>query len=1036
MSAKISQSAPQFECSICCDEFEYPKSARRTWRTVSECKCPRCEYTVCSTCQTRFGRAECSSCHFEFTRSFMVASLGETFLKNVAIPNITKELMLSQRANLGTMDVQATLNWINECNEIRKNTRFGGTIRLPDRPKLDGCTIAHRHSCTIGSCRGIALLNGEKVSKCNTCSGVMCCRCQCEIKKGEDHVCDPHDLEVLRQSKPCPKCMSLIQHGGGCDDMVCTSCGTKFNWTTGVIMNHTSNTHYNEALYGLNTTLGCVASHDYPRIALDVIMEGAQETSDKVGIDNFNAYPPRLIDCLYDTTDAIREYAKRTFNSQVSTTSWVNKTHDLRIKYLTNEISETKWAQQVYSLWTRYRYQVLHSGIIDTFLVKTDDFQLHFRDALLENADTSVYESILKEYGELVDICNSCFVDIFDTYPVILSPMHIRTLEESSTLECPVFGELIVVAEEPKSTAKSKAKKEKEKDESDSDSESDTEINAKEIQLMGYQVSHTERLDEILDMCHFALDLSMLGAGKTYTAMEIYKRRGYNRGLIIAPASMVEKWRELTTEYGLSGINIVSFNALGGTKTGTNRSIRHLIRRGDIFGEGDETNHKATGQLVQYVKEGMMLIIDEIQCIKNKGTAKTSACKEIIRVILDEYKKTQGVTKSRTLLISGSPIDNYAQVEQFFKTIGVMKSIQFERFNIGAYSRARRYGDQTGMYEAGNIETGLAEIHDFCVKYDRDSAFDVKHSRESLSVYGQKSTPILKCYDYFMTIVKPYLSSFMTVSGNNCRVSKYNGMYPLKYGKKDNYCLEIKNLMKKGEDKVLQGLRKTGMEDGVPMDPLQSLQLIQRGLNMIETSKIPLFVKIVRDALSKNPSCKVVVACNYTLTLSDLERELSEFGVIIVDGSVSAKKRQTLLREFQEPNLNVRVLVGNTKVISTGIDLDDKDGAFPRVCFVSPSYHTIDLYQLSYRFLRSTATQSDSQMYLVYTATGEEKHLIQALTKKGGIMKMVTQEQSDLAGITFPCDYETFHPEPPQDETKWNRDCDEIFNRNKHGSKV
>lgn len=1037
MSVKTSQSVPRFECSICCDDFEYPKSVRRTWRTISECKCPRCEYTVCSSCQTRFGRAECSSCHFEFTRSFIVSSLGETFLKKVAIPNITKELMLAQRANLGTMDVQVTLNWIRECNEIKKNTRFGGKANLPDRPKLNGGMIAHRHSCTIGSCRGIALLDSEKVSKCNTCSGVMCCMCQCEIKKSEDHVCDPHDLEVLRKSMPCPKCMSLIQHDGGCNDMVCTSCGTKFNWTTGVIMNHTSNTHYNDALYGMNnTSLGCVASHDYPRIALDVIIEIAQETSEKVGIDNFNAYPPRLIGCLYDTTDVIREYSKRMFNLQVATTTWTNKTHDLRIKYLTNEISETMWSQQVYSLWTRYRYQLLHSEIIDTFLVKTDDFQLQFRDALLENADTSVYEGILKEYGELVDICNSCFVDIFDTYPVILSPMHIRTLEESSTIECPVFGELIVVAEEPKSKPNEKKAKKTKKEKNESDSENDTEFNTKEIQLMGYQVSHTERLYEILDTCHFALDLSMLGAGKTYTAMEIYKRRGYNRGLIIAPASMVEKWRELTTEYGLSGITIVSFNTLGGTKTGINRSIRHLIRRGDIFGEGDETNHKATGQLIQYVKEGMMLIIDEIQCIKNKGTAKTSACKEIIRVILDEYEKTQGDTKSRVLLISGSPIDNYQQVEQFFKTIGVMKSIQFQRFNIGAYSRARRYGDQTGMDEAGNIETGLAEIHKFCVKYDRDTAFDVKHCNQSLSVSGQKSTPILKCYDYFINIVKPYLSSCMTVSGNKCRVSKYNGMYPLNYGKKDNYCLDIKNLMKKGEDKVLQGLRKTRMNDGVPIDPLQCLQLIQRGLNMIETSKIPLFVKIVRYALSKNPSCKVVVACNYTLTLSDLERELSEFGVIIVDGSVSAKKRQTLLREFQEPNLNVRVLVGNTKVISTGIDLDDKNGAFPRVCFVSPSYNTIDLYQLSYRFLRSTATQSDSQMYLVYTTTGEEKYLIKALTKKGSIMKMVTQEQSDLAGITFPCDYEVFHPEHPQDETKWNNDCEEIFNRIKKGSKA
>jgi hypothetical protein len=1022
MSDISSQVNYWFECSICCEEVKPCKSSRRM---ISKCECPRCEYTVCSLCQTRFGRAECSLCHFEFPRLFIINSLGKSFLKNIAIPNITKKLMLVQRANLGATDVQNSINWINECNKIKKNSRFGGNLQLPPRPTLNGKTITHKHACTIGSCRGIALLFSETVSKCNTCSGIMCCACHCKLQNTSDtHVCDQHDLDVLNLSKPCPKCMSLIQHDGGCHDMICTNCSTKFNWNTGNIMTFTTNHHYST---DSKISVGCTTSFEYPRIALDVIMDIAEKTTNKVGINNFNNYPFKIIECLYNTTDAVREYSKDIFdNINNITSTWINKTHDLRIQYLTNNISDTKWSQQVYSLWTQYRYKLLHSDIINTFLIKTDDLQLYFRELLVDNAPTCEYNNILNEYEALVNICNSCFVDIFNTYPVTCSAMHICTIGEiNENTKCSLFSKIPV---EPKlDSIKKKVKKEKEQ-----------VVDTKEIQLIEYQVQHVVRLNNIFNTCHFALDLSMLGSGKTYTAMEIYKRRRYTQGLIIAPASMISKWRKLTNEYGLSGISIISFNALGGTKTGTSYSAQHLVRRGNSNGN----NHIATNELVKCVQNGMMVIIDEIQNIKNKGTAKTSACKEIIRVIYDEYTKTHGNTNSRVLLISGSPIDNYAQIEQFFKTIGVMKSVQFERFNIGAFSRARYLHNQTGMNEAGNIETGLAEIHEFCMNYDKESANNIKYSDSSLSVLSHKNyqpSPAQKCYDYFITIIKPYLTSYMIISGNNCQVSKYNGMFPLKYGT-DNNC-DIIRLLKQGEASIRKGIQHIGGEGiTITNSSVQCLQLIQRGLNMIETSKIPLFVQNARDALIKNPSCKVVIACNFTLTLSDLKRELSEFGVIVVDGSTSSKKRQHLIDQFQEPNLNVRVLVGNMKVISTGIDLDDKNGAFPRVCFVSPSYHTIDLYQMSYRFIRSTTTRSNSQMYVVYTTLknehdgernlmGGEHHLMKALTKKSSIMKMITQEQSDLADITFPCDYDLFYPEHPQDENKWNKECNEIFNR-------
>ena len=100
----------------------------------------------------------------------------------------------------------------------------------------------------------------------------------------------------------------------------------------------------------------------------------------------------------------------------------------------------------------------------------------------------------------------------------------------------------------------------------------------------------------------------------------------------------------------------------------------------------------------------------------------------------------------------------------------------------------------------------------------------------------------------------------------------------------------------------------------------------------------------------------------------------------------------------------------NVSVISTGIDLDDKHGSFPRVCFVSPNYNTINIYQLGHRFLRGLDTKSDTNIFMVYSKNQMERQIIESLMKKGNVMKNVTIEQSD-AGVIFPCDY-TNYEEP------------------------
>jgi hypothetical protein len=101
-------------------------------------------------------------------------------------------------------------------------------------------------------------------------------------------------------------------------------------------------------------------------------------------------------------------------------------------------------------------------------------------------------------------------------------------------------------------------------------------------------------------------------------------------------------------------------------------------------------------------------------------------------------------------------------------------------------------------------------------------------------------------------------------------------------------------------------------------------------------------------------------------------------------------------------------LIGNFSVISTGIDLDDKDGHFPRVCLASPNYSTISIYQLGHRFLRGKETRSDTDIYMVYTDTPGERRITESLMRKGNVMKEVLSDQV-AAGITFPSDYATVY---------------------------
>ena len=101
--------------------------------------------------------------------------------------------------------------------------------------------------CPNYECMGMYNVNNFK---CLVCNNDICSSCR-ELKDHE-HKCNSNTVETLKllnvDSKPCPKCYTVIHKIDGCDQMWCTSCHTAFSWRSGLIETKIHNPHYYEWL--------------------------------------------------------------------------------------------------------------------------------------------------------------------------------------------------------------------------------------------------------------------------------------------------------------------------------------------------------------------------------------------------------------------------------------------------------------------------------------------------------------------------------------------------------------------------------------------------------------------------------------------------------------------------------------------------------------------------------------------------------------------------------------------------------------------
>ena len=238
----VKKSVETETCSICAEPYN------KTFRHKVTCIC---EQSCCRDCVKKYINSKsenlhCLFCKTNWNREFVTKNFEKKYVtgdyknhrENILFeaeigllpatqPHVEKELKI-EKMNKEIDELRNQMTVINK--EINKKSAAIRDIidsKTQERKK-------YLRKCPNNTCQGFL----SSQLKCELCNSWTCSECR-EIKgqsKDSPHTCNPDILESLKflenDTKPCPKCTSMIHKIEGCAQMFCTECHTAFNWNT------------------------------------------------------------------------------------------------------------------------------------------------------------------------------------------------------------------------------------------------------------------------------------------------------------------------------------------------------------------------------------------------------------------------------------------------------------------------------------------------------------------------------------------------------------------------------------------------------------------------------------------------------------------------------------------------------------------------------------------------------------------------------------------------------------------------------------
>jgi len=423
------------DCQICCERFNKSNHFK--------VKCNYCQFTNCRECFQKYLvdttlDPHCMNCKKVYLHDFLAENCTATFI-NKTLKN-HRELVLFDREKalmpMSQNDVVLTKQRLNceenisklldEKNELSRRLRKLNTdltVTRTDMYNIDRA-LSNGYSentevkkfvrkCPMEDCRGFLSTHW----KCGTCEVNICKNCN-EVKDSFHIECDPDKVKTMelinKDTKPCPKCGTMIHKINGCDQMFCIDCHTAFSWNRGTIETGVvHNPHYYEFLRKQNNGV-------IPRNQGDVQCGGGLPY---FGAINRRFVSPRvytmetqIITNFHQLITHIMHQEIRDLNRAITVNTSANR--KLRIQYLMNVLTENDFKviiQQLEKKNNKSReYINIYQMLVD---VSSDKFrEIEAGTGILTQDEIT---EIIKYFDKLIEYFNENIANVGKRYKCV-----------------------------------------------------------------------------------------------------------------------------------------------------------------------------------------------------------------------------------------------------------------------------------------------------------------------------------------------------------------------------------------------------------------------------------------------------------------------------------------------------------------------------------------------------------------------------------------------------------------------------------------
>jgi superfamily II DNA or RNA helicase len=460
------------------------------------------------------------------------------------------------------------------------------------------------------------------------------------------------------------------------------------------------------------------------------------------------------------------------------------------------------------------------------------------------------------------------------------------------------------------------------------------------------QQTTTDRICNILTTRLGYIDTSETGAGKTYVAIAVALALETDI-LVIAPQIVLSKWMALCAACGVRMVGAISYQMLISKRN--SQPSHGLLERYDEPGKPKDVAFLPTDEYLNLVDDGLLLILDEAHSVKNHTTITYKAVMQLMTPILqgsytvanDDGTESVRGGRSRYGLLSATPVDK--------PTMIIKSTVHL----TGYCTYQKLFSSSNGVYNL----LGAQEILDACLDIDDEATRAIE---EEYPILDRNTIPLF-CYRLATGVLFRDMSVFTPLDAPI--VDSANGFYNIQ-----------------DSDTFEEALASLS-------DTFRSRTLADYGsaLAAVEAAKIDDMIRVTLADLQRVPHCKVAIYVSYVDSIQRLEDGLIDYNPVVVNGQTRKRDRDGLIATFNEPNDYCRVFIGNPTVAGMGIDLDDKDGGFPRILYYSASYSVINGIQGAGR-IRRQSTCSIPTVRIFYgkskTESNLEMQIHQSMVKK------------------------------------------------------